>query len=310
MDLIGRVLRFVFPRVRRVIEENQHLKEEHEALRGQLEIEKGHFARLFEENDRLKEQHEGLTAQLETEKGRVAAGSNRILKLNAKIEAIQLEREELYRQHNQLLERLYAPSSEGGGSDKGLESDGYCTTMEPADGPRLNVGCGRVKKPGYLNVDVDPTVSPDVLLTLDSPLPFVGASFDLVEAYHVIEHVYPWQALDLLKEFCRILKPGGKIVLECPNIEAACGWLVQNAKYGWDSQMGMWALYGDPNPRNHLFMHRWGYTAASLWEILQKAGFTSIRRQSPQTHVPRRDLRMVAVKTNDEEFSTASREQL
>jgi predicted SAM-dependent methyltransferase len=269
MTFMERLLRFAFPQVRRVFEENERLRKENNALRPQIQAQLREFA----------------------------PGSNPIVKLNAKVEALQLERDELYRQYNQLLERLpHASTAEVTLSDSRLEDQDW-TKVQLGGGLRLNVGSGRVKKPGYLNVDVDPSVRPDVVLTLDSPLPFAAASFESVEAYHVIEHVYPWQALDLLTEFHRILKPGGKIVLECPNIESACGWLVQNAEYGWDSRMGMWALYGDPNPRNHLFMHRWGYTAPTLREILQKAGFSSIRRESPQTHVPKRDLRMVGVKT-------------
>lgn len=60
----------------------------------------------------------------------------------------------------------------------------------------------------------------------------------------------------------------------------------------------MWALYGDPNPENPFHMHKWGYTPLTLSDILRQAGFTNITREIPQTHVARRDMRMIAIKPN------------
>jgi hypothetical protein len=64
--------------------------------------------------------------------------------------------------------------------------------------------------------------------------------------------------------------------------------------------MGMWALYGDPNQKNPLHMHKWGYTPVTLHQLLKAAGFVIIQREVPETHVASRDFRMTAIKPDGE----------
>jgi predicted SAM-dependent methyltransferase len=222
-----------------------------------------------------------------------------IEKLTKRVEALQLERDQVYEQYNGLL----SDTLQVGESIRGLHQLQAGNSAEQYVGAaiegkewRLNMGCGKKKKVGYLNVDVDVAVKPDIVVLLGPSLPFASGTFSLIEAYHVVEHVYPWVSSDIFKEFWRILKPGGKVAIECPNIEAACGWLFQNSDYGPDSQMGMWAIYGDPNPENQLHMHKWGYTPVTLSACLKQAGFVGIKREVPETHVPARDFRMAAIR--------------
>lgn len=51
---------------------------------------------------------------------------------------------------------------------------------------------------------------------LVTKLPFVSNSFDGIFCGHVIEHLYPEDALTMLYEFDRVLKPSGRIVLKTP----------------------------------------------------------------------------------------------
>lgn len=241
---------------------------------------------------------ENLQAQVEELQERANKQRAVVEKLTKRLETVQVEREEVYEQYNRLLKGRIPRGSQPYENDQPLEKPP--SDVEEDRGWRLNMGCGKVKKAGYLNVDIDISVRPDLVVSLDPALPFASDSFASVEAYHVIEHVYPWLGVNILKEFLRILKPKGKLAIECPNVESACGWLVQNADYGSASQMGMWAIYGDPNPENPLHMHKWGYTPITLAEILKQAGFVSIRREVPETHVPARDFRITAIKPRSE----------
>ncbi len=80
----------------------------------------------------------------------------------------------------------------------------------------LDVGCGRNKYPGAIGIDRNPNTAADVLCDLDRPpYPFADNSFDEVRAVHVIEHVQ--DVLATMKEFHRLARPGGTILVVTPH---------------------------------------------------------------------------------------------
>lgn len=175
----------------------------------------------------------------------------------------------------------------------------------PADGRvRLNLGCGDKLLPGYVNVDFAASrkgCAPDLLADLRA-LPFGGDHADEILAVHVIEHFYPWEAEALLRHWRDILRPGGRLVLECPNILSAARALLADPgraarAQGKDGQRAMWPLYGDPSWRDPLMCHRWGYTPETLAELLTACGLRAVR-QEPALFKQRepRDMRIVGEK--------------
>lgn len=81
---------------------------------------------------------------------------------------------------------------------------------------KLNLGCGEDKKEGYVNVDFSPIVKPDVAHNLNQfPYPFEPNSFELIEAFHVLEHLD--KPFDVMKELHRVLKPGGTLHVKVPH---------------------------------------------------------------------------------------------
>jgi len=81
---------------------------------------------------------------------------------------------------------------------------------------KLNLGAGEFKKEGYVNVDWQDLTNPDVKHNLNMyPYPFKENTFDLIEASHVLEHLD--KPFDTMRELCRILKPGGKLIIKVPH---------------------------------------------------------------------------------------------
>lgn len=80
---------------------------------------------------------------------------------------------------------------------------------------KLNLGCGRKVKIGFLNVDGAKLPGVDVVHNLNRyPWPFPDNSFSLIEAEHVIEHLDDF--IRAMKELHRITKKGGTIYIEVP----------------------------------------------------------------------------------------------
>jgi SAM-dependent methyltransferase len=81
---------------------------------------------------------------------------------------------------------------------------------------RLNLGCGRDRRPGCLNVDVRAEVEPDLVWDLDRrPYPLPRHHFEQIWALDVVEHLA--SVKDFLEEAHEILAPGGVIEITTPH---------------------------------------------------------------------------------------------
>jgi SAM-dependent methyltransferase len=169
---------------------------------------------------------------------------------------------------------------------------------------KLNLGCGDKILPGYVNVDVVEAragMKPDVICDLHDLAPFEDASAEEILSVHVVEHFWRWEIRDVLREWVRVLKPGGRMIVECPNILSAAQGLmqdpVQGAREDQAGQRTMWVFYGDPKWKDPLMIHRWGYTPESLRELLTDVGLRDVRQEPAQFKLREpRDMRVVGVK--------------
>lgn len=81
---------------------------------------------------------------------------------------------------------------------------------------RLNLGCGRVKLEGFVNVDVAEAVSPDLAWNLDRfPYPLPRNSFREIKALQVIEHL--GDIPSFMDEVFDLLAPGGTVEITTPH---------------------------------------------------------------------------------------------
>jgi hypothetical protein len=166
---------------------------------------------------------------------------------------------------------------------------------------RLNLGCGDKILPGYVNVDGvvgRAGKKPDIMCDLHHLEPIADASADEVMAIHVVGHFWRWEVVAVLKEWMRVLKPGGRMILECPNLLSACEAILKNptqaAGPGPEGQRSMWVLYGDPSWKNPVMSNRWSYTPQSLAAIMAEAGFVKLRQEPAQYKLREpRDMRIV-----------------
>ncbi len=170
---------------------------------------------------------------------------------------------------------------------------------------KLHVGCGNVILESYTNVDLPAengsytdiagVQTPVVRTSLTDLSQFPEASVDVIEGYHVIEHLPSWEGRRALKEFFRILKPTGELVLECPDLfKCSLNYLVKPG----DPKLAMNGLYSDQSSESPAMVHQYGYDPKSLADALVQAGFPRDRIiEIPARRYRQRDLRLVACKS-------------
>ena len=156
---------------------------------------------------------------------------------------------------------------------------------------RLNLGCGNHPLEGFINVDLNPKWA-DVVADIRDLSVFGTDSVDEIVASHVIEHFYLWEVQDILIEWKRVLRPGGTLYVECPNIHNCALMLLHG---GFTDQMHMWGFFGDPSHKEPLMCHKWGYNPDTLAKELLTAGFVNPgTAKVSKSHW--RDMRLVATK--------------
>lgn len=173
----------------------------------------------------------------------------------------------------------------------------------PKDGLRLNVGCGSRVLPGYFNCDIehnpDAPKAPDLLCDAkEIPLPD-GCAAELM-AIHVFEHFPRWESESALAEWRRLLRPGGKLILELPNLVKCCQNYLDGRVRGGKNpdQLARWGIYGDPRTGNRWMNHPWGFSPEELIGLVTAAGFKKARELPTQYHPAgrtHRDMRIEAI---------------
>jgi len=97
----------------------------------------------------------------------------------------------------------------------------------------LHVGCGGSRQAQTpfgryadawreTTMDVDPNAQPDILGSMTNMSKVADASYDTLYSSHSIEHLYPHEVPTALAQFRRVLKPGGFVLITCPDLQSIC----------------------------------------------------------------------------------------
>ena len=160
----------------------------------------------------------------------------------------------------------------------------------------LHVGCGPQRKglatPGFdsdqwreIRLDINPSVSPDVIGTMTDMSAVPSASVDAVYSSHNIEHLYPHEVPVALAEFRRVLKDDGFTVITCPDLQSVAKLVADDllTDPAYQSPAGpispLDILYGHNASlaKGNLYMaHKCGFTKKVLISTLERAQFKMI----------------------------------
>ncbi len=144
---------------------------------------------------------------------------------------------------------------------------------------RLNLGSGGDYMEGWVNVDQYTEHKTDQRYDI-SKLPYQNESVDEIKAFHVIEH-FPWsKGIEALREWHRVLKPGGRLWLETPDLLGSCIAYVNGDSNTRKMLNGhFFSEAGDRPGQLHYLL----FSQEDLTMVLGWAGFHSVKRIEPSS---------------------------
>jgi len=126
---------------------------------------------------------------------------------------------------------------------------------------RLNLGCGRDIRQGWVNVDSVPLPGVDVAVNFDADphLPFADGTVGYSEGEHVIEHLA--NPLPFMAELWRVTRAGGTAVFRCPY--GSTDDADEDPTHVRRMFAGSWGYFSQP------FYHRADYGFRADWQLTE-----------------------------------------
>jgi len=153
---------------------------------------------------------------------------------------------------------------------------------------KLHLGCGSVRLEGYVNIDVEDRAGVCDLTADVSELPmFETESVEHIFNHALLEHLPPWDTMKALREWHRVLKPGGTIQIEVPDLERVFQeWLIDKTLH---EEGALACIYGgnkSPARSSCEQHHLTGFTYDRLTRMMAQCGFERFRRhEHPKFHL-------------------------
>ena len=105
---------------------------------------------------------------------------------------------------------------------------------------KINLGCGKRKMPGWINIDSEKNVDPDIIRSIENGLPFQDNSIEVVNARAILEHIKQGKLTDVMREIYRVLKPGGLLYVMVPHWCQKWMWSDPTHYTAWSREMMEW----------------------------------------------------------------------
>jgi predicted SAM-dependent methyltransferase len=136
---------------------------------------------------------------------------------------------------------------------------------------KLHLGCGKISLPGYVNVDIQNGPGVDMVADLRQ-LPWSDGTIDMVYSCAAIEHFGRREWIGVLREWARVLKPGGLLRLSTADFDAVVARYLETGNL--PELLGL--LIG--GQKDDYDWHGMIFNFNELSQGLREAGFGDVRR--------------------------------
>ena len=137
---------------------------------------------------------------------------------------------------------------------------------------RINLGCGLDKREGFLNIDINASGDPDLVCDITNLQSLPSAYFEYAIAQDVLEHIQRLKIRNTLKEWNRILKIGGVLELQLPNVVGLLTLLTKKEnKSPIMQEKLLQCLFGTQGYVGDF--HYFGFTDILIKSLLESTGF-------------------------------------
>lgn len=161
---------------------------------------------------------------------------------------------------------------------------------------KLNIGCGADYRKGFINIDGSSCLSKVdkvVCIPDESLLDFYSPNCcDYILAQDIVEHLFRWEAISVIKDFHLLLARDGILQIRVPDVE----YIIRS--WSLPIHRKIFLLYGGQDvPQNGppdmeisrknrpgLFCHKYGWTRNSLSRELKHLGFRILENRRMGTN--------------------------
>jgi len=145
---------------------------------------------------------------------------------------------------------------------------------------KLNIGCGKHIRDGYINIDKYHEKA-DLKLDAKDLKQFKDNSVNEITSSHMLEHVSKHEVFDVLKEWYRVLKYDGKLSINVPNFEWCIKHFLELSEEDkWTD--GLNFIFGHQEWEGE--QHRIGFTRNMITKLLKESGFYDITIKDLWSH--------------------------
>jgi glycosyltransferase involved in cell wall biosynthesis len=167
------------------------------------------------------------------------------------------------------------------------------------DGLKVKIGMPEVNVPDFLSLGTHP----DAILKCDPiKIDFEQSSISQILVLHLFEHISPYESLTVLKNWFRLLRPGGKLIIETPDMENLCSeFLFSDKTKKYEVLNCMYGLLdgyvGETVPR----LHSYAWCPETLEDHLYYSGFIDVKVSAAEIHHRSPSFRIIGRKKGVDE---------